>query len=164
MNPYSLTSIPCSVPWSTCDVNVCDTFHYICINLSEKMWKFLWWTWAGFIWASASSSPFLSSHWSEIPSSFSIWCCCSVTKLCLTLCNTTDCSTPGFPVLHYLPEFAQIHVHCVSDAIQPAHPLSSPSLPASNLSQHQSLFQWVNFPIRWNWCFWDPKADAFWLH
>ena len=49
--------------------------------------------------------------------------CCSVAKLCLTLCDPTDCSTPGFPVLHYLPEFAQTHVHWVSDVIQPSHPL-----------------------------------------
>ena len=53
-------------------------------------------------------------------------------------------STPGLPVHHQLPESAQIHVHWVSDAIQPSHPLSSPSLPAPNPSQHQSLFQWVN--------------------
>ena len=55
-----------------------------------------------------------------------------------------DCSMPGFPVLHHLMELAQTHVHWVSDAIQPSHPLSSPSLPAFNLSQHQSLFQWVS--------------------
>ena len=52
-----------------------------------------------------------------------------------------DCGTPGFPVLYYLLEFAQIHVHQVSDAIQPSHPLSPPSSPALNLSQHQGLFQ-----------------------
>ena len=55
-----------------------------------------------------------------------------------------DCSTPGFPVHHQLPEFAQIHVHWVSDAIQPSHPLSPPSLPIFNLSQRQGLFQWVS--------------------
>ena len=55
-----------------------------------------------------------------------------------------DYSTPGFPVLHYLLEFAQTHVHWVSDAIQPAHPLLPPSPPAFNLSQHQGLFQWVS--------------------
>ena len=55
-------------------------------------------------------------------------CCCSVVKLCLTLCDPMDCSTPGFPVLHYLPEFAQPHVHWVSDAIQPSHSLLPPSL------------------------------------
>ena len=54
-----------------------------------------------------------------------------------------DCSTPGFPVHHHLPELPQTHVHWVSDAIQPSHPLSSPS-PAFNLSQHQCLFQWVS--------------------
>ena len=55
-----------------------------------------------------------------------------------------DCSTPGFPVLHSLPELVQTHVHRVSDAIQPSHPLSSPSPPALTLSQHQGLFQWVS--------------------
>ena len=55
-----------------------------------------------------------------------------------------NCSTPGFPVFHYLAEFAQTHVHWVSDAIQPSHPLSSPSPPALNLSQNQGLFQWVS--------------------
>ena len=54
-----------------------------------------------------------------------------------------DCSMPGFPVLHHLLELAQTHVHWVSDAIQPSNPLSSPSPPAFNLSQHQGLFQWV---------------------
>ena len=55
-----------------------------------------------------------------------------------------DCSAPGFPTLHYLPEFAQIHVRWVNDAIQPSHPLLSPFSPALNLSQHQGLFQWVS--------------------
>ena len=64
-------------------------------------------------------------------------------KSCLTLCNPMDCSMPGFPVLHHLQEFAQTHVHWVGDAIQPSHPLSSLSLPAFNLSQHQGHFQWV---------------------
>ena len=62
-----------------------------------------------------------------------------VTQLCLTLCNPMDCSTPGFPVHHQLPEPAQTHVHQVGDAIQPSQPLSSPSPPALNLSQHQGL-------------------------
>ena len=69
---------------------------------------------------------------------------CSVTQSCPTLCNPMDCSTPGLPVHHQLPEFAQTHVHRVSDAIQLSHPLSSPSPPAFNLSQHQGLFQWVS--------------------
>ena len=61
------------------------------------------------------------------------------------LCVPFDCSTPGSPVLHHLPEFAQIHVHWASDAIQSSHPLSPPSPPALSLSQHQDLFQWVWF-------------------
>ena len=68
----------------------------------------------------------------------------SVTQSCLTLCDPMNRSTPGLPVHHQLPEFTQTHVHQVGDAIQPSHPLSSPSPPAPNPSQHQSLFQWVN--------------------
>ena len=65
----------------------------------------------------------------------------SVTQSCPTLCDPMDCSTPGLPVHHQLPEFTQTHVHWVSDAIQPSHTLSSPSPPTFNLSQHQGLFQ-----------------------
>ena len=65
----------------------------------------------------------------------------SVTQSCLTLCNPVDCSMPDFPVHHQLLEFTQTHVHWVSDAIQPSHPLSSPSPLAFNLSQHQGLIQ-----------------------
>ena len=68
----------------------------------------------------------------------------SVTQLCPTLCNPMDCSMPGLPFHHQLPEFTQTHVHWVGDAIQPPHPLSSPSSPAFNLSQHQGLFKWVS--------------------
>ena len=71
-------------------------------------------------------------------------CCCSVPQSYLTLCDPMDCSTQGYSVLHHLPELAQIHVHWVSDAIQPSHPLSSPSPPAFNPSHHWSLFQWVS--------------------
>ena len=67
-----------------------------------------------------------------------------VAQLCPTLCNPMNRSTPGLPVHHQLPEFTQTHAHRVSDAIQPSHPLSSPSPPAPNPSQHQNLFQWVN--------------------
>ena len=68
----------------------------------------------------------------------------SIAQSCPTLCNPMNRSTPGLPVHHQLPEFTRTHVHRVSDAIQPSHPLSSPSPPAPNASQHQSLFQWVN--------------------
>ena len=85
-------------------------------------------------------SPCLSNLYAEFSSvQFS-----SAAQLCLTLCNPMDCSTPGFPVHHQLQELSQIHVHQVSDAIQPSHPLSSPSPPAFNLSQHHGLFQWVS--------------------
>ena len=70
-------------------------------------------------------------------------CCCSVAELCPTLCGLMDWSTPGFPVLHHPLEFVQIHVHWVSDAIQPSHPLLPSSPPALNLSEHQGLFQWA---------------------
>ena len=67
----------------------------------------------------------------------------SVTQLCL-ICDPMNHSMPGLPVHHQLPEFTQTQVHWVGDAIQPSHPLSSPSPPAPNPSQHQGLFQWVN--------------------
>ena len=70
--------------------------------------------------------------------------CCSVPKMCPTLCDPMDCSMPGFPVYHYLLDFAQTHVHWVGDAIQPSYPLSSPSPPSFNPSQHQGLFHWVS--------------------
>ena len=68
----------------------------------------------------------------------------SVQSLSPTLCDPMNCSTPNLPVHHQLPEFTQTHVHRVGNAIQPSHPLSSPSPPAPNPSQHHSLFQWVN--------------------
>ena len=81
-----------------------------------------------------------SAYWSrELISKIS-----SVAQSCLTLCDPVDCSTPGLPVHHHLPELTETHVHWVRDAIQPSHPRSSPSPPAPNPSQHQSLFQWVN--------------------
>ena len=68
----------------------------------------------------------------------------SVAQSCLTLCDPMNRSTPGLPVHHQLLEFTQTHVHWVCDAIQPSHPLLSPSPPAPHPSQHQGLFQWVN--------------------
>ena len=75
--------------------------------------------------------------------------CCSVAQLCLTLCDPMDCSMPGFLILHHLPELAQTHVHWVGDAIQTSHPLSSPSPPAFNLSQHQVFSNESALHIRW---------------
>ena len=70
--------------------------------------------------------------------------CCSVAKSCPTLCDSTDCSMPGFPVPHHLLELAHVRVHCICDAIQPSHPLIPSSPSAFSLSQHQGLFQWVS--------------------
>ena len=107
--------------------------------------------------------------------------CCSVADSCLTLCDPMDFHMPDFPVLYCVPEFAQTHVHWVSDAIQSFHPLSSPSPPALNLSQYQGLFQWVSslhqvakvlepylqfsneysglisFKVDWFWSPWCPR-------
>ena len=78
--------------------------------------------------------------WSVLSVQFS-----PVQSLCrVWLCDPMDCSSPGFPVHHQLPELTQTHVHWVSDAIQPSHPLLSPSPPTFSLSQHQGLFQWVS--------------------
>ena len=68
----------------------------------------------------------------------------SIAQSCLTLCDPMECSTPGLPVHHQLPEFNLTHVHWVSDAIQPSHPLLPTSSPTFNLSQHQGLFKWVS--------------------
>ena len=73
----------------------------------------------------------------------------SVIQSCPTLCDPMDCSTPGLPVHHQFPKLAQTHVHWVGDAIQPSHPMMSPSPPAFSLSQHQGLFQWPVLRIRW---------------
>ena len=93
----------------------------------------------------------------------------SVAQSCPTLCDPMNSSTPGLPVHHQLPEFTQTHVHRDGDAIQPSHPLLSPSPPASNPSQHQGLFQWVNssnemakgleFQLQHLSFQWTPKTD-----
>ena len=93
----------------------------------------------------------------------------SVAQSCLTLWDPMNCSTPGLPVHHQLLEFTQTPVHRVSDAIQPSHPLSSPSPPAPNPSQHQSLFQWVSsshqvakvleFLLQYQSFQWTPRTD-----
>ena len=101
----------------------------------------------------------------------------SVAQSCLTLCDPMNRSTPGLPVHHQLLEFTQTHVHRLSDAIQPSHPLLSPSPPAPNPSQHQSLFQWVNsshqVPKYWSFSFsiipskerqgWSPLEWTGWI-
>ena len=81
---------------------------------------------------------------SMCPQSFSSVQFSLVTHLCLTLCDPMNCSRSGLPVHHQLPEFTQTHAHWISDAIQPSHPLSSPSPPTFNLFQHQGVFKWVS--------------------
>ena len=97
------------------------------------------------------------------------WFWCSVTKSCPTLFDPMSCSTPGLPVHHHLPELTQTHVHWDGDAIQPSHPLLSPSPPALNLSQHQGLFKWVSsthqvakvleFQLQHQSFQWTPRTD-----
>ena len=87
-------------------------------------------------------SPIWLIFWAIYPANYLQFS--SVAQSYLTLCDFMGYSTPGFPVCHQLPEFAQTLVHWVGDTIQPSHPLSHPSPPAFNLSQHQGLFQWVS--------------------
>ena len=94
----------------------------------------------------------------------------SVAQSCPTLCDSMNSSMPGLPVHHQLPESTQSHVHWVIDAIQPSHPLQSPS-PALNLFQHQGLFKWVSsshlvakvleFQLQYQFFQWTPKTDLF---
>ena len=113
-------------------------------NLSQHQGLFQWVS-SSYQVAKVLELQFQPSLWSN--SHLCTWLsaqCSSVTQSCPTLCNPMDCSTPGFPVHHQLQELVQTHVHRVGDAIQPSHPLSSPSPPAFNLSQHQGLFKWVS--------------------
>ena len=84
----------------------------------------------------------------------------SVTQSCPTLCDPMNCSTPGLPVYHQLLESTQTHVHWVSDAIQPSYPLSSPSPPAFNLSQHRGLFRWVSSSHQVFANYWSPLDQS----
>ena len=111
-------------------------------------------------------SVFLTEQFSVFQNQFQF---SSAAQLCLTLCDPMDRSTSGLSVHHQLPEFTQTHAHRVGDAIQPSHPLSSPSPPAPNLSQHQGLFQWVNpshevakvleFQLQHQSFQWTPRTD-----
>ena len=91
------------------------------------------------------------------------WWWCSVAKSCLTLLRRMDCGTPGFPVLHCLPEFTQTHVGRVGDAIRPSHPLLSPSPPAPSPSQHRGLSGESALGTRWpeNWSLTVDELSVF---
>ena len=113
-----------------------------CVSSHAPGWYWEFCHWPPFQWHFPVSTGFINLTTMKLISDsvqFS-----SVTQSCPTLCDTMNCSTPGLPVHHQLPEFTQTHVHRVGDAIQPSHPLSSPSPPAPSPSQHQSLVQWVN--------------------
>ena len=116
------------------------------------------------------------NHYRAIKSSFGLsgliiifYIHCSVAQLCLTLCDPMNHSTPSLPVYHQLLESTQTHVHWVGDAIQPSHPLSSPSPPALNLSEYQGLFKWVSslyqvakvleFQLQHQSYQWTPRTD-----
>ena len=127
--------------WSQLRTQVCS------VPLPPSGWVSLGW---GRAWGRQLTSFFQRNLWGI---SLALKLCClmlhlqfsSVTQSCPTLCDPMDCSTPGFPVHHHLLELAQTYVHQVNNAIQQSHPLSSPSPPAFNLSQHQGLFQRVCF-------------------
>ena len=121
----------------------CFLVSFVSFNLEESLKLCLYWPCYFFkkcklvIWKNILQFGFGSCFHDSVQFS-------SFTQLYLTLCDPMNRSTPGLPVHHQLLEFPQTHVHRVSDAIQPSHRLSSPSPPAPNPSQHQSLFQWVN--------------------
>ena len=119
---------------------------------------------------SSSLTLFKTPNWFFFPSTQSLQFS-SVTQSYSTLCDPMNRSRPGLPVQHQLPEFTQTHVHRVDDAIQPSHPLLSPSPPTPNPSQHQGLFQWVKsshevakileFQLQHQSFQWTPRTDLF---
>ena len=120
-------------PWYALAATSCHQFFPRCEALLKFLTDVNIWDWGIRNWNSQNSWEFLTSS-----VQFS-----SVAQ-CPTLCDPVDCSRPGIPVHHQLLEFTQTHVHWVGDVIQPSHPLSSPSSPTFNLSQHQGLFKWVS--------------------
>ena len=130
------------VPFSSCPQSFPASGSFQMSQLSHQVAKY----WS-FICSVSSSNEYSGLNFLRMEL---VWSPCnpvqfsSVTQSCLTLCDPMSCSTPALPVHHQLPEFTQTHVHRVGDAIQPSHPLSSPSPPAPNPSQHQGLFQWVS--------------------
>ena len=137
-------------------------------SVQYVFYKALWYTWRKRKW---NSNPLVLLFANIFAQRYVF---SSVTPSCPTLCDPMNCSTPGLPVRHQLPEFTQTHVHWVSDAIQPSHPLSSPSPPAFNLSQHEGLFQWVSslhqvakileFKLQHQSFQWTPRTDLlYWL-
>ena len=129
---YSLRSFPMSLPFTTGGQSIGASSSVLPMNIQD-------WFPLGLTDLISLQSKGLSRVFSNTTVRFS-----SVAQSCPILCDTMDCSTPGLPACHQLPGFTQTHIHWVGDAIQPSHPLSSPSPPAFNLSQHQGLFHWVS--------------------
>ena len=124
----------------SCECKKGNSFHKFCIDLIPLLLAYDYWGLSIMILLKNKVSFDIKQQNSVKQfSQFS-----SVAQSCPTLCDPMNRSTPGLPVHHQLPEFTQTHVHRVSEAIQPSHPLSSPSPPALNPSKHQGLFQWVN--------------------
>ena len=130
---WSVVALQCCVIFCYTAKWICHTYTYIPSVLDFQKWPQI---------ISCSSQQEMRTL--PFPLSLSSVQFSSVAQLCPTLCDHMDGSMPGLPVHHQLPEFTQTLVHWVGDAIQPSHPLSSPSPPAFNLFQHQGLFQWVS--------------------
>ena len=157
--------------WSTRE------FPYTTFCLSICWWTYAWYPYLGYYEISCQQHETELSLWDPDFSSFEWYTgvqfrsvqFSSVAQSCPTLCDPMNHSTPGLPVHHQLPESNQTHVHQVGDAIQPSHPLSSPSPLALNLSQHQGVFQWVSslhqvakvleFQLQHQSFQWIPRTD-----
>ena len=139
------------------------TLVVFCVFHNSQVWDDILWFWSAFVWQWGCWASFIVpvGHLYVFFGKMTVqpfcqflnlffffflyWIvlCCSGTQSFLPICDPMDYSTPGLPVLHHLLELAQVHVHCIIDAIQPSHPLMPSSPFALNLSQHQGLFQWV---------------------
>ena len=165
--------------------DTCPSFPKRSTSLAAPLPLEVWgiWDWAGILFFFFFSFPFFLIYFLLKDNCYTEFCCfllnlnmnqpsvqfSSVAQSCPTLCDPMNHSTPGLPVHHQLLEFTQTHVHWVGDAIQPSHPLSSPSPPAPNPSQHQGLFQWVNssqevakvleFQLQDQSFQWTPRTD-----
>ena len=144
--PWQMGSCPGFIPqWTQILEHFPQKFPSPILNLAQVEADNTTWIasmWTRMTWVSGPTTPLQILL--QIDSIYSGHQFSSVTQSCLTLCDPMNRSTPGLPVYHQLREFTQTHVHQVGDAIQPSHPLSSPSPPAHNPSQHQGFVQWVN--------------------
>ena len=153
---FSILFLFCSLEW----MNSLNRFKFTLCAVDPIQWIFCFM----YLIFPVESFYFIQVFVFYLPSEFS-----SVAQLYLTLCDPMNCSTPGLPVHHQLPEFTQTRIHWVGDAILPSHLLSFPSPPVLNLSQHQGLFQWVSsshqvakvleFQLQHQSFQWTPRTD-----